>query len=430
MQGGPHIGERGAGLGNQVHAGAPGARPAKPNGTCAVVDGNWLVVAGAFGASFVGFLGLFNFGIFLDALTNEFGAGKGPTAAVFSVTTFVYYLSGMAAGRMADRYGPRPVIAASAVLMGVGFVAGSRAQSLWQLALIWAVTLGPGVGASYSPLVAAVGGWFERRRTLALGIALSGVGAGILLGAPICSFLLRSYGWRTAFVVLGVGSAVVLGACAATAKRPPGLGDGELAPMGPLLRTRTFGLLFVAVGLLSLAFFTPFVFLASYAEDHGIGPAATSVIVGLIGATSTAGRLVLAAVSGWIGEVRMYQVCHALMACSFAVWLFAGSSAAALIVFSVLMGTGYGGFVALAPAVLAREFGPQRLGGLVGTLYGAFAIGSATSPPLVGWLTDNVGDGPGIAFALVASVGAFAATIGLPAGAEPPAGQTAPLGPG
>ena len=130
-----------------------------------------------------------------------------------------------------------------------------------------------------------------------------------------------------------------------------------------MLRTRTFRLLFLAVGLLSLAFFTPFVFLASYADDHGIGPAATSVIVGLIGATSTVGRLLLASIGGGLGEVRMYQLCHALMACSFAVWLFAGSSAIALGAFSVLMGTGYGGFVALAPAVLAREFGPNGSAG-------------------------------------------------------------------
>jgi MFS family permease len=402
----------GHGLGDQA-GDAAAAHPSGRSTPLAVLDRNWLVVAGAFGASFVAFLGLFNYGIFLDALTEDFGAGKGRTAAVFSLTTFVYYLSGIVAGRLADRYGPRPVITASALLVGVGFVAGSRAQSLGQLALIWAVTLGPGVGASYSPLVAAVGAWFERRRALALGIALSGAGSGILAGAPICSFLLRSYGWRTAFVVLGVGSAVALGACAITASRPAGLGRTGPAPLGPLLRTRTFRLLFLAVASLSLAFFTPFVFLASYAEDHGIGPTATSIIVGLIGATSTVGRLVLAAVGGGIGEVRMYQLCHALMAGGFAVWLFAGGSAAALVVFSVLMGTGYGGFVALAPAVLAREFGPERLGGLIGTLYSAFAIGSATSPPLVGWLTDEVGAAPGILFALVAAAGAFAATMAL-----------------
>jgi MFS family permease len=392
----------------------PGRRPDTDGlGAADALDRNWLVVAGAFGASFVAFLGLFNYGIFLDTLTEEFDSGKGLTAAVFSLTTFVYYVSGIAAGRLADRYGPRPVIVASAALVGTGFVAGSRAQSLGQLALIWALTLGPGVGASYSPLVAAVGAWFDRRRALALGIALSGAGAGILAGAPICSLLLRAFGWRTAFVVVGLGSALALGACAATASRPRSIGRTTPPALGPLLRARTFRLLFLAVALLSLAFFTPFVFLASYAEDRGIGPAATSVIVGLIGATSTVGRLLLASIGGGLGEVRMYQLCHALMACSFAVWLFAGSSAVALGAFSVLMGTGYGGFVALAPAVLAREFGPERLGGLVGTLYSAFAIGSASSPPLVGWLTDTVGAAPGIIFALVAALGAFVATLGL-----------------
>jgi MFS family permease len=388
------------------------------------IDHNWAVVAAAFGASFVAFLGLFNYGIFLDALVEAFGSGKGPTAAVFSLTTLVYYLSGMVAGRLADRHGPRPVIAASAVLVGVGFVAGSRAQSLWQLALVWALTLGPGVGASYSPLVAAVGMWFERRRTIALGIALAGAGSGILAGAPICTALLGAYGWRTAFVVIGVGSATALGLCALAATRPPGLARVAPVPLGSLLRTRTFGLLFLAVALLSLAFFTPFVFLASYAQGKGIDARTTSVIVGLIGATSTIGRLTLAAFGGRFGEVRMYQACHALMAASFVVWLFAGGSVAALALFSVLMGTGYGGFVALAPAVLAREFGPQRLAGLVGTLYSAFAFGSATSPPLIGWLTDTVGSAPGILVALVASAGALAATLALRV--EGPAVDAAP----
>lgn len=377
------------------------------------VDRNWLIVAGAFGATAVAFLGLFNFGIFLDELTAEFDTGKGPVAAVFSVTTFVYYLCGMVAGRLADRYGPRPIIIASALLVGTGFIVGSRAQSLWQLGLVWALTLGPGVGASYSPLVAAVGAWFVKRRTLALGIALAGTGTGILAGAPICSFLVRNYGWRTSFLILGIGSAAVLAGCAVTASRPPGATSGPVAPIGPLLRTRTFKLLYLAVALLSISFFTPFVFLASYAKSQGIGPATTSIIVGLIGVTSTVGRLVLAAAGGRLGEVRTYQVCHASMAVSFAVWLFAGGSVTALLVYSVLMGIGYGGFVSLAPAVLAREFGPERLGGLIGTLYSAFAFGSASSPPLIGWLTDRFGAAPGIGVALASAVGAFAATMGL-----------------
>ena len=379
----------------------------------AVLDGNWVVVAAAFSASFVAFLGLFNFGVFLDALTVEFDTGKGPVAVVFSATTLAYYLCGMVAGRLADRYGARPVIAASAVLIGVGFVLGSRAETLWQLAVVWVLTLGPGVGASYSPLVATVGGWFVQRRALALGVALSGVGVGILVGAPLCSALLARYGWRTSFVLLGVGSATVLGLCAVAARPPPGFTRGQVGAIGPLLRTRTFGLLFAGVAALSLAFFTPFVFLVSDAEARGIDSRTASLLVGLIGISSTAGRFLLAGVGGAIGEIRMYQICHGAMAVGFVVWLCAGASVMALAAFCVLMGAGYGGFVALAPAVLASEFGVERLGGLIGTLYSAFAIGSTTSPPLVGWLTDRVGSVPGIAFAAVAATVAFAITLTL-----------------
>ncbi len=121
----------------------------------------------------------------------------------------------------------------------------------------------------------------------------------------------------------------------------------------------------------------------------------------------------LAGAGGRLGEVRTYQVCHALMAIAFVVWLFAGGSVPALLAYSVLMGIGYGGFVSLAPSVLAREFGPERLGGLIGTLYSAFAFGSASSPPLIGWLTDTVGAAAGVAVALAAAIGAFAATMAL-----------------
>jgi len=385
------------------------------------VDRNWAVVVAAFVASAVAFLGLFNFGIFLDALTREFDTGKGQVAVVFSVTTVVYYLCGMAAGRLADRYGPRPIVGAAAVLIGTGFVVGAQARSLWQLGLVWALTVGPGVGSSYSPLVAAVGSWFVRRRALALGVAMSGAGFGILAGAPLCSALLRAHGWRTSFELIGVGSAVLLGACALISSRRGGPSAVALAPMGPLLRSRTFRLLFGAVAMLSLAFFTPFVFLASYARAQGIGTATTSLIVGMVGISSTFGRLVLAGFGSRLGEVRLYQVSHGLMAVSFAVWLVAGRSAAGLFAFSILMGTGYGGFVALAPAVLAGRFGIERLGGLIGTLYSALSVGSALSPPLVGWMTDTVGAGAGIAFALVAATAAFAVTtrIGRPEPARP-----------
>ena len=386
---------------------------ASPRPFARLLRSSWIVVAAAFAASFVAFLGLFNFGIFLDSLIEEFGQGKGATAAVFSVTSFVYYQSGMVAGRLADRYGPRPVIAASAMLIGTGLVVGSQARTLWQLGLIWAVTLGPGVGASYSPLVAAVGARFERQRSVALGIALAGAGVGIMAGAPICNALLHAYGWRTSFVLLGLGSAFILALCALAAKRPPGRQSPKPAPMGPMLRTRSFRLLFLGVALLSLAFFTPFVFLASYATSHGMNARTTSLIVGLVGLSSTLGRLVLGAVAGKLGEIGIYQLSYGLMAASFGVWLVAGRSAVALAVFAVLMGTGYGGMVGLAPSVLAHKFGTDRLGGLVGTLYSGLGWGVVISPPFVGWLTDRFGATPGILFAFIAALGAFAATLGL-----------------
>lgn len=62
------------------------------------------------------------------------------------------------------------------------------------------------------PLVAVVGGWFERRRTLAVGVDVSGIGLGTLAGAPIAAALVDRVGWRDAYLLLGgVGAASVAG---------------------------------------------------------------------------------------------------------------------------------------------------------------------------------------------------------------------------
>jgi MFS family permease len=345
----------------------------------------WRMCAVAFAAMFTSFGVAYGFGAFLLPVSDELGAGRGATAVVFSLTTLAFFGLGGLSGPAVDRFGPRRVVLLGALSLGAGLVLMSRAESLWQAYLGHGLGVGLGVACTYVPLVAVVGGWFSRRRTLAVGVAVSGIGLGTLVGAPVAAALIEAFGWRDAYLVLALAGVVVLLGCAALVQAAPVHVDAVSVPLRPRLRSPSYLRLYAAGLLLSVALFVPFVHLPAFAESNGTGAVAAAALVGLIGAASVVGRLALGAAANRIGVLRTYQGCFVVMAASFALWL--GSPGyPRLVSFALLLGVGYGGFVALGPAVVAELFGVQGLGGLLGVLYTSAAFGSAVGPPLAGVL--------------------------------------------
>src|SRR6267142_6295663 len=188
----------------------------------------WWVVAGAFLCMLTGYAVAYSFAAFFSALEGEFGARRGETALVFSISAFLYFLLGLPAGLIADRIGPRPVVIGGLLLVAVGLVVASQATSLWQVYLGYGLGVGVGVGFSYVPSVAAVQRWFFRRRGTASGVAVSGIGVGTLIGAPLAHHLIGEVGWRHTYLVLAALTAV--GALAAGALVRPAPERYGLAP--------------------------------------------------------------------------------------------------------------------------------------------------------------------------------------------------------
>jgi MFS family permease len=122
----------------------------------------------------------------------------------------------------------------------------------------------------------------------------------------------------------------------------------------------------------------------------------------------------MGAVAARVGPIRLVQASVALMAASFLLWLGAGSSYGALVVFALIMGVGYGGFIALSPAVAASLFGTTGLGAILGALYTAAAIGGLIGPPLAGEVIDRVSYQAAIVLALVLNALAAAVLFALP----------------
>src|SRR5882757_9979787 len=172
----------------------------------------WWVVAGAFLCMLTGYAVAYSFAAFFGAPESEFGARRGDTALVFSISAFLYFLLGLPAGLIADRTGPRPVVTGGLLLIAVGLVVASQATNLWQVYVGYGLGVGVGVGFSYVPSIAAVQRWFFRRRGTASGIAVAGIGVGTLIGAPLAHRLIADIGWRDTYLMLAaltvVGAAV------------------------------------------------------------------------------------------------------------------------------------------------------------------------------------------------------------------------------
>jgi MFS family permease len=368
----------------------------------------WVTVGAAFTAMFTAFGVAYSFGAFFPSLLAEFDAGRGAVAAIFSVTTFAFFFLGAFSGVAVDRVGPRRVLLVGAAALGLGLLATAQARSLVVAGLTYGLGVGIGVACAYVPMVAVVSASFERRRTLAVGIAVSGIGLGTLVGAPLAARLIAAVGWRTTFVVFAAAGAAILALCAVVVTRPPIPTAARAGTLRATVASRTYVLIYGSGVLLSVALFVPFVHLPAYAELNGFGRVAGAGLVGLIGAASVVGRIGLGAIADRVGVVRTFQVCFLLVGASFALWWAAGGFRL-LVAFALVLGVGYGGFVALGPAVVAELFGTDRLGGLLGVLYTAAAFGSLIGPPLAGVLTDASGTyRPAIAAAFVVGLASFA----------------------
>lgn len=351
----------------------------------------WLVVAATFISTATIFGITYSFSTFLAAMSEEFDSGKGATALLFGLTIFFLFMLGLPAGRAADLWGPRPLVLASCFAMVSGLLLTSFVDRIWLGYLSYGVGIGVGAACGYVPLVSQVSAWFERRRAVAIGIAVSGIGVGTLFGPPLANALIEANGWRWTYRFFAAVALVGLLVSAALVRRAPVSNAGTAAEYRETFKSPIFRSMYLAGLLMTLALFVPFVFLKPYAEDQGISSAAAATLISFLGFGSLGGRLLLGAFVNRIGLMRLYQICFLVLGSSFLLWLLGGGNYPMLALFAFVLGTSYGGYVALSPAAAAELFGVSGLGAVLGALYTAGGIGGLIGPPAAGWLIDTTG---------------------------------------
>jgi predicted MFS family arabinose efflux permease len=233
--------------------------------------------------------------------------------------------------------------------------------------------------------------------------------------SPLSARLIDAYGWRDTYRIFGVVGPLLLLACAVLVERPPGSGAQTRSRVGDALGSAVFRRLHLSAVAFGLGLFVPFVFVVPYAKSEGVPPVRAALLVGLLGGSSVIARAGFGSLVRRFGSFRLYRMCFASHACCFLLWVVAGGSFAVLVTFVVLLGIGYGGFVALSPVVLADRLGVAGLGSMLGVFYTASGLGGLIGPPAAGAIIDATGSYrvPAILAACFGAVG-FALLLGLP----------------
>ena len=384
-------------------------------------DRDWLAV----GASAVGLilstgtLAVYSFGVFVRPLTAEFSWSRTSLFAALSFFQFGMAFSSPVWGAVLDRFGPRRVILlATAALSLLVASLGLLTPHPWHLYLVF---LGiPLLGGGASPLgySAIMVRLFDRKLGFALGLALMGVGLGGAALPPLAQFLLGEFGWRSAYVALGVLTLVVTLPAALVATRnvpgPVRRHAGTALPIAPMLRTRAYVLMsvaFVLLGIVSVGVLANFV---PMMVDHGFTPPEAARIAGLSGLAVVVARGGL----GWVlDRVHAPYVLAVIAAIAGAVPLLLvyGNGPATGYLAAVLLGSAIGAEVDFVSFLVRRYFDPAAFGRLYGIAFGLYMLGTAVGPVALGYSFDNLGGyRPGLLLFAALSVLAVGAALAMP----------------
>jgi MFS family permease len=386
----------------------------------------WVIVAAGSLLGCVAIGALFSLAVFLQPMSEATGWSRTGISTTMTIDFLVMGVAAFGWGALTDRFGPRIVVLSGTLLLGLGLVLASRAESLLQFQLVYGIVVGVAAGAVFAPMIATVTGWFDRRRSLAVSLVSAGMGVAPMTVAPFAQWLIQSYDWRTSLLIVGIVSWVLLVPAALLVRAAPTAAEGapgapaeggEGLTVGRALRTPQFVVLALTFFFCCAAHSGPIFHVVSYALACGL-PAMTAVtIYSAEGIAGLAGRLLFGVLGDRYGARRVVVLGLMVQAIGAGAYYFT-RTAGEFYAVAILFGMAYGGVMPLY-AVIAREYFPMRI---MGTVFGGAAmissLGMALGPALGGWLFDTYG-GYGLLYIGSFGVGIAAVAMALAFPARP-----------
>ncbi|WDP92331.1 MAG: OFA family MFS transporter [Desulfobacter sp.] len=362
---------------------------------------------------------LYVWSVIKSGIPDAWGWSHADKALPYSTMAIVFSFVMVPAGRLQDRFGPRPIILGGGLLAGLGcIIAGVSNGSLMGYVAGFGVMAGMGVGSAYSALTPATIKWFPPEKTgLTAGIVVAGSGMAPLPLAPLTAWLLKAFSVTTpeGVVHAGIGPAMIaLGVLLWIAtlglvwfiynppmgfkppsnpgKQGPGLGDHEFT-WQQMLGTAQFWLMFVmyfsgaSAGLV-------FIGTAAQLGREVLGEMAFFAVV-VIAAGNTLGRILAGVVSDRVGRqpalFAEFTCQAAVVGALYLLMKTGGPSWMAVLAVMFMIGLNYGANLTIFPAACKDYFGIRNFGLNYGCLFTAFGAAGLIMPWLNGLIRDLTG---------------------------------------
>ena len=372
--------------------------------------GWWIVLACFLIGLYVGGTILYGFTAFFEPIRREFGWTYTQISLAASLRGLEMGIFAPFVGFLADRFGSRKLILLGTITVGFGLILLSLTQSLAMFYGSFLIIAFRAGGCAVVVTMTVVANWFHRKVGIALGVMMSGVGAsGLML--PFIVRLIDASGWRTTFVILGLGMWILgIPLSFVIRDRPEQYGylpDGEeTGNRLPEIEIRNKGLeigLRQALRMRSLWYLSSIELIRMmtvmavithvmpYLSSLGIPRSTGGLIAGAIPLFSIIGRFGF----GWLGDVidKRHMLAFSFFLTSLGLLAFRYiQSAWVACVFLLLFSPGYGGGMVLRGAIVREYFGRDSFGKILGITMGWAAAGGMIGPTVAGWVFDTLGN--------------------------------------
>lgn len=351
---------------------------------------------------------VYTWSVFIGPLMATFGVSRTTLSLGFSGMLAGFTAGVLVGGRLAQTAPRRMMWMAAGGSFAGTLVAAAAPTAVVVLAGVVAVGIAGGFGYAVATGVAAVA--LPQHRSLAVAFVVTGAAAGPMVLAPLASGLIASVGWRGAFGLLGVGSAVALVLAGRNIRPDVARGDGQDDVLGPPHDTPDRR---VALGFLWPLFFAAsvpcligFGHAAGLAVERGLAPG----LGGFAVATMSVGDLTARAItSGSTPRRRTRDLLTAVAAVLAAAVVLAVTDDVVLTLVALgVLGLGYGGHVSLVAAAASDHVRRDRYSQAFGRVYTAWGLAAVVGPLGAATLHDRTGS-----YHRAFAVGAAAATAAV-----------------
>ncbi len=370
-----------------------------------------------------------SFGLFLEPVSNDLGAGRETFSLALALQNLIFGLPII--GMMSDRIGSRRVVMASGAVLATGLIMAAAVNSPAGLYLSFGPVIGLAIsGASFVVVLGAVGREVpQSRRTLAFGIITAAGSFGMFVLVPVAQFLLDAFGWRESFSALaGLAVTVVVAGWFLPRDTSPGVAQGNadepslLSVLGRARRNSSY--LLLVAGFFVCGFHVAFIatHLKPYLTDEGLSGQTGAIALSLIGLFNIAGSVIFGRLGDRYRNRTLLAMVYVGRSIAITLLLVVPLSAGSAIAFGAVIGFLWLATVPLTTSVVDGIFGPRYLSTLFGIVFFSHQLGAFIGVWLGGRVFDQTGSYDSVWVAAIV-LGVVAALVHLPIQAAPDRGE-------